>query len=94
MIGTGTATAILVATVFLASLLGIAAGGLVGMLLRQPWSPKVAATDAVIAVVVMVIALFVVSAVDDARGVFESRVALVLSIGTASSVLRHLFRPG
>jgi hypothetical protein len=92
MIGTsGAAVLILVNTIF-ASALGICAGGLTGLVLRRPWSLKAAVIDGVLAAVVAVIAAYVLAAIDSARGVLESRVALVLAIATASIVVRHLMR--
>ena len=92
MIGTSGATVLLLANIVFASVLGIGAGGLTCLVLRQPWGLKAAVIDAVLAAVVAVIAAYVVSAIEIARGVWESRVALVLAIAAGSIVLRHLLR--
>ena len=92
MVGTSAGTAMVLAIVLLGSLLGIAAGGLSALALRQPWSSKVAVRDAVLAAIVVVIAAYVIVSLDIARGILESRVALVLSIAAACVVLRHLLR--
>jgi phage baseplate assembly protein W len=59
------------------------------LVLRRSWGLKEALIDAVIAAVV---AAYVVSAIESARGVWESRVALILAIAVASVVVRHLIR--
>ena len=92
MIGTSGAAVLLLVNVIFAGVLGIVTGGLASLVLRRPWGLKAAIIDAVLAVVVAVIAAYVVSAIDDARGVLESRVGLVLAIAAGSVVLRHLFR--
>jgi len=92
MIGTSGATILLLVNVIFAGVLGIGAGGLTCLVLRRPWSLKAALLDAVLAVVVAVIAAYAVSAIDNARGVLESRVGLVLAIAAASVVVRHLMR--
>jgi hypothetical protein len=92
MIGTNGAAVLLLVDIIFASVLGIGAGGLTCLALRRPWSLKAALIDAVLAAVVAVIAAYVVSAIDNARGVLESRVTLVLAIATASVVVRHLMR--
>ena len=53
---------------------------------------KDALVDAVLAAVVAVVAAYLVSAIENARGVWESRVALILAIAAASVVIRHLMR--
>lgn len=92
MIGTSGATVLFLVNVVFASVLGIGAGGLTCLVLRQRWGRKVGLIDAILAVVVAVIAAYVVSAVDNARGVWESRVTLILAIAAGSVVLRHLLR--
>jgi hypothetical protein len=49
--------------------------------------------DAALAAVVAVIAAYVVSEIEIARGVWESRVTLILAIAIGSVVARHVFRP-
>jgi hypothetical protein len=49
--------------------------------------------DAGLTLVVAVVAACVVLAIDNARGVLESRVGLVTAIAVASIVVRHLIRP-
>jgi hypothetical protein len=92
MIGTSGATVLLLVNVVFAGVLGIGAGGLTCFALHRPWSLKAALLEAVLAVVVAVIAAYAVSAIDNARGVLESRVGLVLAIAAASVVVRHLMR--
>ncbi len=92
MIGIGGATVLFLVNIIFASVLGIAAGGLTCLALRRPWALKAAIIDAVLAVVVGVIAAYVVAAVESARGVWESRVTLILVIAVGSVVLRHLIR--
>jgi hypothetical protein len=92
MIGTSGAAVLLLVNIIFASVLGMGAGGLTGLVLRRPWSLKTALIDGALAAVVAVITAYVVAAIDNARGVLESRVALVLAIATASVVARHLMR--
>lgn len=92
MVPTSAATVMFLVNVLFASALGIGAGGLTCLVLRRPWGVKAALIDAVLAAVVAVIAAYVVSAIDNARGVWESRVALVLVIGVGSVVVRHVIR--
>ncbi len=94
MIGISGAAVLLVVNVILASLLGVGAGGLTCLLLRRPWGVKAALIDAGLAVVVAVVAAYTISAIDDARGVLESRVGVVLAIATASVVVMHLMGVG
>jgi hypothetical protein len=93
MIGTTGATVLFVlfiVNIFFASVLGVGAGGLTCFVLRRPWGLKAAVIDAVLAAVVAVVAAYVVSAIEIRRGVWESRVTLVLVIAPASVVLRHV----
>jgi phage baseplate assembly protein W len=92
MIGTTGATVLFLINVLFASLLGIGAGGLACLVLRRPWGIKVALIDAVLAAVVAVVAAYVVAAIENARGIWESRVTLILVIAVASVVVRHLIR--
>jgi hypothetical protein len=92
MIGTSGATVLFVVNVLFASVLGVGAGGLTCFLLRRPWGFKDALIDAVLAAVVAIVAAYLVSAIENARGVWESRVALILAIAAASIVIRHLMR--
>ena len=90
MIGTSGATVLFVVNVLFASVLGVGAGGFTCFVLRRPWGLKAAVIDAVLAAVVAVVAAYVVSAIEIRRGVWESRVTLVLVIAPASVVLRHV----
>ena len=92
MIGTTGATVLFSINVLFASVLGIGAGWLTCMALRRSWGLKEALIDAVLAAVVAVVAAYVVAAIESARGVWESRVALILAIAVASVVVRHLIR--
>jgi hypothetical protein len=92
MIGTTGATVLFSVNILLASVLGIGAGGLTCLALRRSWSLKEALIDAVLAAVVAVVVADVVAAIESARGVWESRVVLILAIAVASVVGRHLAR--
>lgn len=92
VIGTNGAAVLLLVNVIFASVLGVGAGALTCLILRQPWGLKAALTDAILAIVVAVIAAYAVSAIDNARGVMESRVGVVLGIAAASVVVEHLLR--
>jgi hypothetical protein len=94
MIGTRGAAVLLLVNLIFAIVLGIGAGGLTCLVLRRPWGIKVALVDAVLASVAAVIAAYVVSSIDNARGVLDSRVGLVLVIAACSVVLRHLLSLG
>jgi hypothetical protein len=94
MIGTRGAAVLLLVNIIFAGVLGLGAGGLMCLVLRRPWRVKVALIDAVLGAVAAVIAAYVVSSIDNARGVLDSRVGLVLVIAACSVVLRHLLSPG
>lgn len=92
MIGTVGATVLFSINVIFASVLGIGAGGLTCLAMRRSWGLKDALIDAVLAAVVAVAAAYLISAVESARGIWESRVTLVLAIAVGSVVLRHVIR--
>jgi hypothetical protein len=92
MIGTTGATVLFIINVLFASVLGIAAGGVTCLVLHRPWGLKPALIDAILAAVVAVIAACVVGVIESATHVWGSRVTLILVIGAASVVVRHLMR--
>jgi hypothetical protein len=92
MVPTSAATAMFLMYVFFAAVLGIGVGGFACLLLRQSWGFKTTLIDAVLAAAVVIIAAYLVSAIDNARGVWESRIGLVLTLAAASVLLRHVFR--
>jgi hypothetical protein len=92
MIGTTGAVVLFSINVLFASVLGIGAGGLTCLALRRPWGLKDAIVDAALAAVVAVIAAYSVSAIESARGIWESHVILMLAIAVGSVVIRHLIR--
>ena len=92
MIGTSGATVLFVVNVLFASVLGVGAGGVTCFVLRRPWGLKAVVIDAVLAAVVAVVAAYVVSAIEISRGVWGSRVTLVLAIAAGSVVVRHVVR--
>jgi hypothetical protein len=93
LIGTTGAAILFIVNICFASALGVGAGALICLLLRCRWDLKTAVIDAVIAAGVAVIAAYVVAAIEIARGVWESRVTLILAIAVGSVVLRHVLRP-
>jgi hypothetical protein len=92
VIGTSGATVLFVVNLLFAGVLGVGAGRLTCSVLRRTWDLKMIVMDAVLAVVIAVIATYLVSTLDTARGIWESRVTLVLAIAAASVVLRHTAR--
>lgn len=92
MIGTTGASVLFLINVIFAGVLGIGAGGLTCLVLRRSWGVKDALIDALLAAVVAVTAAYLISAIETARGVWESRVALILAIAVGSVVVRHLIR--
>jgi hypothetical protein len=92
MIGTTGATVLFLISILFASVLGIGAGGLTCLVLHRSWGLKAALIDAVLAAVVAVTAAYAVAAIESTRGVWESRVTLILAIAVASVVVRHLLR--
>jgi len=92
MIGTKGAFVLVVVNLILASILGVIAGGLLTLALRKQWGIRGALMDALLAALVAVSAATIISVIDNARGVLESRVAVVLAIATGGVVLRHLLR--
>ena len=93
MIGTKGATVLFAVNVLFASILGVGAGALACLLLRQDWRLKTALIDGAFAAVVTIVAAFAVTAIDASRGVWESRVMLVLAVSVVSVVGRHILRP-
>jgi hypothetical protein len=94
MIGTTIAAVLFSINVLFAALLGIAAGGLTSLALRRSWGLKEVLLDALLAAVVSVVAAYLVAAIESARGVWESHVALILTIAVASVIVRQFIRPG
>ncbi len=92
MIGTTSATVLFVINVLFAGVLGIGAGGFTCLVLRRPWGIKTVLIDAALAAAVAVVAAYVIAAIEAARGVWGSRVTLILIIAVASVVARHLLR--
>lgn len=92
MIGTTGATMLFIINIVFAGVLGIGAGGLTCLVLRQPWGLKAALLDALLAASVALVAAYVLAAIEAARGVWGSLVGLVLAIAAASVVVMHLMR--
>ena len=92
MIGTTSGAVLLIVNLVLAAVLGVGAGGLTRLVLRRTWGLNSALLDGALAAIVAVIAAYAVSAIDNARGVLESRVGLVLAIAAASVVVVDLMR--
>jgi hypothetical protein len=85
-----------VLTVFVlpATGLGVVAGGLTCLMLRQHWGVKAAAIDAVVASGIMVVSMYVLSAIYDALGTHStSDLPVALTISTFSVVAKHLVLP-
>jgi len=94
MIGMTGASILLAINVIIAGLIGVAAGRVTCLALRLPWVLTTGVVDGVLAAGVAVVAAYVVSAVESARGVWTSRVALVFAIAAVFIAVRHLFRFG
>ena len=93
MVGTKGAAVLLVVNVLFASLLGIGAGGFTCLMLRRGWGVKTALIDAGLAAVMAMLAAYVVATVETSRGVWESRVTLILAIAVLSVIGRHILSP-
>jgi hypothetical protein len=93
MIGTTGAGLLFVVNILFASVLGVGAGGFTCLLLRRSWSLKAVVIDAMLGALVALLAAYVISAVETARGVWESRVTLMLAVAVASVIGRHILRP-
>ena len=93
MIGTKGATVLFVVNVLFASILGIGAGGFTCLILRRNWGAKTALKDGVLAAVIAILAAYVVTVVESSRGVWDSRVTLILALAVLSVIGRHLLRP-
>lgn len=93
MVGTKGAAVLFAVNILFASILGIGVGGLTCLMLRRHWALKTALIDAGLAGVIAIIAAYVVSAVDAHRGIWESRITLVLAIAVISVIGRHILRP-
>jgi hypothetical protein len=92
MIGTTGGAVLVVVNILFAAALGIGAGGLACLGFRQPWGLKVALLDGVLAAFVAVVAAYVVAMIEASRGIWGSRVILVLAIALGCAVLRHLLQ--
>jgi hypothetical protein len=92
MIGTTGATVLLIINIVLAGVLGIVTGGLMCLVLRQPWGLRTILLDAVVAAGVGFVAAYVLASIAAARGVWGSVVGLVLGIAAASVIVLHIVR--
>jgi hypothetical protein len=86
---------VLVVYVLPASVLGVVAGGLTSLMLRQDWDAKAVSMDVIFASVVMVVCMFVLAVMYAARTnvSLSELLGLGLTISTASVVVRHLLTP-
>jgi hypothetical protein len=91
MLGTSAGAGIFLGVVLLGTLLGVGAGGIAGLALRQHWSLEVAVKDAVLAAVAVVAAAYLLTAIEVARGDLSGIVVPVLCVGAASAVARRLY---
>lgn len=91
MIGTAAANVLVAFTILFATVLGMGAGGLACLALRQRWRFE-GFIDAVLAAVVAVAVVYGGAAIESALGVWRSDLSLVLAIPAASVVVRHLVR--
>ena len=92
MIGTTAAGVLFVVNVLFASVLGVGTGGPTCLMLRLSWNLKAAVVDAVLGALVALLAAYVISAIEIARGVWESRVTLMLAVAVACVFGRHILR--
>jgi hypothetical protein len=92
MIGTTGGAVLVAVSLLLAGLLGVGAGWLACLLLRQRWSLKTASIDCGVAVVVMLIASLTDATIEAAHGTWETHEALIFLIAAASAAARHLRR--
>ena len=90
MIGTTGGAALFMVNILLSGALGIGAGGLMCLLLRGPWRLRTAAIDAILAAVAAVVGAFVISAMDNTKGVWESRVSWILAAAVTTVIVRHI----
>jgi hypothetical protein len=92
MVGTTGSAVLVIASILFASLLGLGAGGLICLVLRQPWGFKAAAIDGGVAAVVLLVGAFVEAEVEAARGIWDSHETLILFIAVGSAAGRELLR--
>jgi hypothetical protein len=92
MLTTGTATLLALITLIVSCVVGGAVGFVSSLILRLPWSLKVAALDVGLVAVVSISAAYLYSAIAMARGQLDSGVKWILLTAAASVVLRHLLR--
>jgi hypothetical protein len=93
MIGTIGGAVLVAINILFAATLGIVAGGLACLGFRQSWGLKVALLDGILAAFVAVVTAYVVAMIEASRGVWGSRVViLVLAIALGSAVLRHFLQ--
>jgi hypothetical protein len=75
-----------------ASLLGVAAGVIVSILLQKSWGIKVAVFDALLGPAMGVAIAYAVLELDKYGGIYYSPASVVLPVAIASVALRHLLR--
>jgi hypothetical protein len=92
MLGTGGATVLSAVIILFAGLLGIGAGGIASALLRRSWGLKIAAIDAVLAIVVAGIAAYLFTVVEGSFGVYRSVVLPMWAVAVVTVFIRHLLR--
>ena len=90
MIGTTGAFVLFIINIILAGMLGIVAGGLTCLVLRQPWNLRAVLQDALLAAGVALLAAYFLATIETARGVCGSLVGPVLAIAAASVLLRRI----
>lgn len=92
MIGTNAATLLVIVNFIAAVVLGVVAGGLSCLVLRRSWGLKVATRDAALAAAMAIISVTVITVIDNALGILESRVALVMAVAVGGVIVRHVIR--
>lgn len=92
MVGAKVGTAIAIANIILAGVVGIFAGGITCAILRRPWGLKTAGLDAGLAIIVAVITGFVLAEVSMSRGVWLPTVEPAWAVAGVSVIVRNVLR--
>jgi hypothetical protein len=90
MLGTTQAMVLTIGYIVFAGLLGIVAGGVTSAILRQRWGLKAIGTDLALAMIVAVVAGYVLTEIDIRRGVWNSALWPLWTTAVVSVIAMHL----
>jgi hypothetical protein len=92
MLGTTGGAVLVCANLLVIGVIGMSVGLLASLAMRKGWGMKVALVDMSTAIIAALITGYVVSSIEAARGVWESRLELIAIFATAAVLLMHAAR--